>query len=159
LKTQGDPAARLYRSTGHPGYSPAISGDARRVIAHKREAQVQVEFAAADCTVRSIEGEVRALAGDAIITAATGERWRVSRGHFAQRYAAVAPTCDGEAGTYRSLPRRVIAIPMPGAFQVQLADGASLLSGVAGDWLVDYGDGSLGIVAKAIFRATYDVAD
>ena len=28
--------------------------------------------------------------------------------------------------------------------------------GGAGDWLVDYGDGSLGIVSEAIFASTYD---
>ena len=27
----------------------------------------------------------------------------------------------------------------------------------AGDWLVDYGDGSLGIVSPAIFATTYEI--
>jgi PGDYG protein len=42
-------------------------------------------------------------------------------------------------------------------FEVALADGVSHLSGRAGDWLVDYGDGSLGIVAEGIFATTYAV--
>ena len=42
-------------------------------------------------------------------------------------------------------------------FEVLLADGVSRLKGQPGDWLVDYGDGSLGIVAKAIFAGTYEV--
>jgi len=42
-------------------------------------------------------------------------------------------------------------------FEVQLADGVSSLTGHAGDWLVDYGDGSLGIVAQDIFATTYEI--
>ena len=33
------------------------------------------------------------------------------------------------------------------------------LRGHAGDWLVDYGDGSLGIVARDIFATTYEILD
>jgi hypothetical protein len=40
-------------------------------------------------------------------------------------------------------------------FEVQLADGKSVLHGKRGDWLVDYGDGSLGIVSQTIFDVTY----
>jgi len=52
-----------------------------------------------------------------------------------------------------------MAVPMPGAFEVLLADGVSRLTGQPGDWLVDYGDGSLGIVSQAIFAATYEIVD
>jgi hypothetical protein len=38
-----------------------------------------------------------------------------------------------------------------------LADGQSKLTGKASDWLVDYGDGSLGVVSQAIFRTTYEI--
>ncbi len=40
-----------------------------------------------------------------------------------------------------------------------LADGVSHLNGHAGDWLVDYGDGSFGIVTQAIFATTYEILD
>jgi hypothetical protein len=33
------------------------------------------------------------------------------------------------------------------------------LHGRAGDWLVDYGDGSLGIVSPAIFSTTYEIVN
>jgi hypothetical protein len=46
---------------------------------------------------------------------------------------------------------------MSEAFEVVLADGVSRLRGVAGEWLVDYGDGSLGIVAQPIFATTYEI--
>ena len=42
-------------------------------------------------------------------------------------------------------------------FEVILADEVSKLSGHPGDWLVDYGDGSLGIVADDIFATTYEI--
>jgi len=48
---------------------------------------------------------------------------------------------------------------MAEAFEVLLADGVSRLSGRAGEWLVDYGDGSLGIVSQSIFATTYEIVD
>jgi hypothetical protein len=46
---------------------------------------------------------------------------------------------------------------MTTAFKVLLADGESQLTGREGDWLVDYGDGSLGIVSKRVFADTYEL--
>jgi hypothetical protein len=34
-----------------------------------------------------------------------------------------------------------------------------VLAGTPGDWLVDYGDGSLGVIAPEIFATTYRVGD
>jgi len=42
-------------------------------------------------------------------------------------------------------------------FEVVLVDGISRLKGRARDWLVDYGDGSLGIVTAGIFALTYEM--
>jgi hypothetical protein len=50
-----------------------------------------------------------------------------------------------------------MAVPMTEAFEVVLADAVSRLHGSAGDWLVDYGDGSLGIVSPPIFATTYEI--
>jgi hypothetical protein len=50
-------------------------------------------------------------------------------------------------------------VPMTEPFEVLLADGVSRLSGRAGEWLVDYGDGSLGIVSRPIFATTYEIID
>jgi hypothetical protein len=58
-----------------------------------------------------------------------------------------------------SLPNRILALQMDTPFKVELADGISHLTGRAGDWLVDYGDGSLGIVTQAIFATTYEILD
>ncbi len=63
----------------------------------------------------------------------------------------------GSPGRYVSLPNQVVAVRMDEPFQVLLSDGKSLLTGRPGEWLVDYGDGSLGIIAPEIFATTYRI--
>jgi hypothetical protein len=147
----------LFRCGGHTGYSPLISADPRRVEALKLEREVQVRFTTVDCTVQTREGVVHARPGDAILTGPAGESWRVSRARFADKYQPVPPTQAGADGTYRSVRKHIRAVKMSGPFAVLLVDGKSQLSGKAGDWLVDYGDGSLGIVAPDIFANTYEL--
>ena len=150
-------APPLFRSTGQPGYSSAVSSHPQKVCALKRIREVQVVFTPTACTVKTREGLVHARPGDAIVTGTAGDRWRVSRTRFAEKYRPVPPTLAGQDGVYVSLPNRIMAVQMPDAFEVLLADGVSQLSGQPGDWLVDYGDGSLGIVADAIFATTYEI--
>jgi hypothetical protein len=147
----------LFRSSGQRGFSSTLSEDPRHVRACKYEREVQVRFAAAACTVQTREGLVYAQAGDAIITGVAGEHWRVSRARFAEKYRPIPPTRPGEAGAYLSLRTRILALQMSTPFEVLLADGQSMLSGKPDDWLVDYGDGSLGIVSPVIFATTYEI--
>jgi PGDYG protein len=147
----------LFRSSGQRGYLNSISADPRRVSARKLEREVQVRFTPIACIVQTNEGMVHARPGDAILTGIAGEHWRVSRERFAEKYRPVPPTLAGESGRYLSLPNRILALPMTESFQVMLADGESRLNGHAGDWLVDYGDGSLGIVSPGIFATTYEI--
>jgi hypothetical protein len=149
----------LFRSSGQHGYLPQISDDPRRHTARKLERVVQVRFSAEACTIQTPEGLVHARPGDAILTGFAGEHWRVSSSHFAERYRPVPPTSLGQPGAYMSLPSRILALPMTVTFEVLLADGVSRLSGRPGDWLVDYGDGSLGIVSPVIFANTYELLD
>ena len=141
------------------GLHAAIAGDPRCRHARKREFTVQVRFAPAACTVPTREGPVAAAAGDAIVTGAGGEQWPVPRAHFARRYRPIAPLSEGRDGSYQALPLEVLALPMATPFSVLLADGQSQLAGVAGDWLLDYDDGSLGIVGAGIFTTTYELLD
>ncbi len=150
-------AVPLFRSSGQPGYSSLISDDPQRVLARKLEREIDVRFTPVACTVQTSEGVVHARPGDAIITGTAGEHWRVSRSRFSDKYRPVPPTVAGEAGRYVSLPNRIMAVPMTEAFEVMLADGVSRLKGLPGEWLVDYGDGSLGIVSAAIFASTYTI--
>jgi hypothetical protein len=149
----------LYCSSGQRGYSSLVSSDPHRVVARKLEREVDVRFTPIECTVETPEGVVHARPGDAIITGTAGEHWRVSRARFADKYRPVPPTVAGEAGRYVSIPNRILAVPMSESFEVLLADGVSRLRGRPGEWLVDYGDGSLGIVSEDIFASTYTIVE
>lgn len=145
-----------FKSTGRAGYSSATRELPGHLTARKREQPVQVRFTDTDCVIQSREGSVHAAPGDAILTGARGERWRVSRARFAEKYRPIPPTQAGQDGAYMSKPIQVLVVQMHEPFEVLLADGRSMLAGMPGDWLVDYGDGSLGIVSEAIFPMTYD---
>jgi len=149
----------IFRSSGRPGFTAYVSNNPRRIEARKREHTVQVRFTPVACSVETAEGSVQAKPGDAIITGIAGEHWRVSRARFAEKYRPVPPTVEGESGPYHSLRYRVLALRMDHPFEVLLADGVSRLVGHTGDWLIDYGDGSLGIVSMPIFEMTYEVLD
>jgi hypothetical protein len=150
-------ATPLFRSSAQPGYTDEIGGNPQRVVARKLEREVQVRFSREACTVQTNEGVVQARPGDAILTGINGEHWRVSQERFPDKYRPASATTAGEDGAYVSLPNRVFAVPMTTGFQVLLADGQSRLTGLPGDWLVDYGDGSLGIVSKRVFSDTYEI--
>jgi hypothetical protein len=91
------------------------------------------------------------------LTGNGGHQWRVSHAKFAHKYRPIPPTIAGQSGHYISLPYHILAVQLYEPFDVQLADGISTLRGHPGDWLVDYGDGSLGIVAQDIFATTYEI--
>lgn len=151
------PLPTEYFASGVAGFSAAIAADPRRVTARKREVPVEVYFAREACEIATPEGNVLASAGDAVLTNNSGERWPVTGARFPTRYRPVPPTGAGSPGRYVSVPNEVIALRLPDAFEVVLSDGVSRLHGVAGDWLVDYGDGSLGVVGAAAFSNTYEI--
>jgi PGDYG protein len=147
----------IFRCSGKSGFSAEVSGHPQHVEAKKLEREVDVHFTEVDTIVRTPEGAVYAHAGDAILTGNGGQHWRVSHGKFAHKYRPVPPTAAGQSGRYVSLPYHILAVQLQLPFRVILADDVSQLSGQAGDWLVDYGDGSLGIVAHDIFATTYEI--
>ena len=148
---------REFRSSGQPGFSTSVSSDPRHVEARKFERKIQVRFTVVECTVQTLEGVVHAQPGDAILTGTGGEHWRVSKARFPHKYRPTPPTVMGMDGAYLSLRYRILALQMHETFQVWLADGVSCLTGQPGDWLVDYGDGSLGVVAQPTFATTYEI--
>lgn len=154
MEAQG---SMIFKSSGQPGYTEEVGGHARRVVARKLEREIQVRFAKQPGTLQTNEGMVKVKPGDAILTGINGEHWRVSQERFPDKYRPADATQPGDDGAYVSLPNRVFAVPMEQAFDVLLSDGESRLSGGAGDWLVDYGDGSLGIVSARVFDTTYEV--
>lgn len=145
---------REFHAAGAGRSSSALSGEPNVVRVQKLPTRVKARFATLPEIIQTREGPVHASAGDAIVTAHTGEQWPLSRPAFAQRYRPAGP-----AGLYDSVPRQALAVRMAEAFAVVLADGVSRLSGHPGDWLLDYGDGHLGIVGADIFAATYHKLD
>jgi hypothetical protein len=153
----GSTPGLLFHSTGRPGFSTEVSTRPGRVMARKLPIEVDVQFATQPAAIKTREGVVQAHPGDAIVTGRAGDKWRVSRAHFGEKYRALPPTAEGQDGRYRGLTNSIMAVRMASSFEVLLADGVSRLRGQPDDWLVDYGDGSLGIVAPAIFAATYEI--
>ena len=129
-----------------------LLGEPGVVRVQKRPTRVMVRFATQAETIHSREGPVRARAGDAVVRAPTGEQWPVERAAFEQRYRPA-----GTPGMYDTVPHPSLALRMTDRFAVVLADGVSRLSGGPDDWLLDYGDGHLGIVGADIFDATYQL--
>lgn len=153
-------AVPVFHSGGDTGMTePAQAARSRGVRARKRVGTVQVCFVARAYAVETLEGVVQAKPGDAIVSGSFGEVWPVARDSFTGKYEALPPLEMGAPGAYLSLPIEVLATPMHAPFEVVLADGHSRLHGQAGDWLVDYGDGNLGVVNGAIFAATYEVLE
>lgn len=149
----------IFHASGMPGYSAALLNAPDIVKVRKRALTVKIRFTDVDCVVPTLEGDVVAKAGDAIVTGFAGEQWPVARPQFAAKYSPIAPCENGAAGSYLSLPIEAIALPMRSAFTVVLRDGHSQLSGNAGDWLLDYGNGSLGIIAASLFATTYEATE
>jgi PGDYG protein len=139
------------------GYLQEISNNPNCIVVRARAREVSVTFATVEDLIDTIEGQVLAHVGDAVVTGVLGERWPIDRARFHQKYAPVAPTRCGRCGTYRRRQTLAHALRQDHAFFVHLAAGHSRLTGTSGDWLVDYGDGTLGIVAAAVFERSYEL--
>jgi len=130
----------------------ATDSAARRVV--KNEA-VAVEFAAAAGELMSLEGPNRFATGDAIVTGASGERWVVSRERFDAKYAPEGGIAQGEPGTYRNKPSVVLAKQMHEPFSIARSAAGDVLTGEAGDWVMQYAPGDYGVVKAARFAKVY----
>lgn len=152
-------AALVFHANPGRGPTLALDGEMRALRACKRACPVQVQFADRIQSITTLEGMVPAMVGDAIVTGVLGERWPVTRAAFAAKYQPVAPLPMGAPGIYLSLPLDALAARIHQPFAVVLAEGHARLTGQPGDWLVDYGNGHLGIVHAAVFDATYDLLE
>ena len=128
--------------------------------ARKRKGLVSVVFCEKSATVQTLEGTVRCVPGDAILTGMHGEQWPVSREISDKLYDPILPVKMGKNGQYRSLSHEVEAARLIHQCKILLPPGKrGSLNGTAGDWLVRQQDGSLGIVASNIFFKTYDLIE
>ena len=99
---------------------------------------------------RSIAGKV------AIVTGAGGELWPIARAVFDQAYEPVPPGSAGANGLYLKRPRQALALQLRESRNVVLSGTRGVLSGAAGDWIVDYGNGDLAVVAGDRFKVYYE---
>jgi hypothetical protein len=125
---------------------------AARYVKHE---EVDVVFAQSDGELISREGPNRYLAGDALITGSTGDRWSVSRGRFDEKYQPVPPLRHGDDGRYLARPIPVLARQMAEPFTIARSQGGDVLRGLAHDWLLQYAPGDYGIVENARFQRVY----
>jgi hypothetical protein len=116
---------------------------------------VSVEFAESDGELQSAVGINRFFRGDALITGSTGDRWCVSRSRFDAKHAPVDGLPSGQNGRYRNIPQPIRGKRMAVPFSVPRCVDGDVLQGAAGDWLVEYGPGDHGIVARARFDQVY----
>jgi hypothetical protein len=137
------------------GDLPDLAADPRALRVCKKPAPVRVEFAAADGVCETLEGPVRFLAGDAILTGVQDERWPVRRDLFMSSYRAVPPTQAGENGSYRKTPTVTYALRLDRPRNVPVGWQHDPLQGRPGDWLLQYDDGTYGVIQDAIFRESY----
>ena len=134
-----------------------MAGQQQAITAVKRPVLVQVDFAARDGVLVTLEGPVSYNAGDALVTGLNGEdRWPVSRSVFQEFYTPVAPTKLAEPGVYKKKARKVLALQVHEPFCADLAGSRGRLTGKPGDWLVQYTPGEFGVVASSIFASTYE---
>lgn len=156
MSTHHNPATGL-QVCFHSG-TDTLAADPRAHAARKRPQILQVRFAREDESVATLEGPISVAHGDAIVTGPAGEQWPVSRARFLAKYAPVTPGQPYLDGSYTSLGLLVLARQVATPFKVELADGAGHLQGQAGDYLVDYGDNSLGVVAQDLFAQLYEAS-
>ena len=135
---------------------PDLAADPRAQRVRKLPIPVHVMFAASSGMVETLEGPVRHEPGDAILTGVQGERWPVQREAFDRAYAPVPPTRPGADGTYIKRPLDALALPLRDALTVPVGGHGDRLHGQPGDWLLQYGDCSYGVVSSAIFQAPYE---
>lgn len=131
-----------------------LSEDASAVQFVKDEI-VDVAFARADGELVSREGPNRFVAGDALITGSTGDRWSVSRNRFDAKYLPAGGQAAGADGPYSARPVPVLARQMEEAFSLSRCAGGDVLEGKAHDWLLQYAPGDFGIVEDARFQTVY----
>ncbi|MEM5317870.1 PGDYG domain-containing protein [Paraburkholderia sp. JHI869] len=130
-----------------------IDPAAQRVV---KDETVSVEFAALAGELMSLEGPNRYAPGDAIITGSTGDRWVVSRDRFDAKYLPASDTLThGDSGAYRNRQVVVLARRMDEPFTLVRSAGGDRLSGVAGDWVMQYAPGDYGVVQAARFAKVY----
>ena len=134
---------------------PDLATNPQALRVSEEPTPLRVEFATADGVCDTLEGPVRYQVGDAILTGARGERWPIARDAFRSSYEPVPPTRRGENGDYRKAPSLTFALRLDRPRDVPVGWQSDPLHGRPGDWLLQYADGSYGVIQDDIFRESY----
>jgi hypothetical protein len=116
---------------------------------------VTVRFAAENGVIQSREGPNHYQRADALVTGSTGDNWSVIRARFEEKYEPVESLVMGQDGAYRARRIPVWAQQIDEPFAVERKAGGDLLTGNAGDWLLQYAPGDYGLVEDKRFKSVY----
>jgi hypothetical protein len=116
---------------------------------------VTVRFAAENGVIQSREGPNHYQRADALVTGSTGDQWSVIRARFEDKYEPVGLLMIGQDGPYRARRIPVWARQIDEPFAVERRAGGDLLTGNAGDWLLQYAPGDYGLVEDKRFKSVY----
>jgi hypothetical protein len=117
----------------------------------------EVHFEDKAGVVQTMEGAVRYDRGAAIVRGEQGEAWPVQRDIFDRLYEPASGQMPGKPGRYRKRIKECYAVPLSENKRLDLSDGRGILAGASGDWIVDYGDNDLAIVANVAFTKAYEI--
>ena len=115
----------------------------------------RVTFAKQAGSHQTPEGAVRYEAGDALVTGEDNDSWPIARATFDELYCPDGGTQVGADGLYEKKPKRVWALLLGENSRVDMSGGRGVLLGQNGDWIVDYGDGDMAVVAGTTFAKLY----
>jgi hypothetical protein len=116
---------------------------------------VDVVFAQSDGELATLEGAVRYRKGDALLAGQAGERWPVARERFFATYEPDAPTQCGADGAYRRREGTVWAWRTDRVLDVVLSNNRGSLRANAGDFVVQFDSGDMGVMPEEIFHYSY----
>ena len=120
-----------------------------------KDETVAVVFAKDAGALMSLEGPNAYAVADAIVRAETGEQWVVSRDRFIGKYLPQGSHAMGKDGLYKNIATPVWALLMDKAFSIARSANGDVLSGAAGDWLLQYAPGDYGVVQQHRFARVY----
>jgi hypothetical protein len=134
---------------------PDLAAEPLACRVRKLPIPVTVSFAKSAGVIETLEGAVWHAPGDAILTGVQGEKWPVRHEVFATSYDPVPPTPSGQDGAYVKRPLDAWALQLRSTTTISVGHHDDPLRGHSGDWLLQYSDGSYGVLSDDIFRATY----
>lgn len=126
------------------------------IIFQPSNVYLTVRFAQTSQSIHTLEGEVEARRGDAIVEGIQGEMWPIARKDFLKKYEPVLGTLSGEEGRYKKRLAFVEATQLVDTETIALSDERGVLTGQNGDWHLSYGLGNHSFIRADILAGTYE---